>query len=154
MIQSSAYRASYSISSYVFFCNYDSFYPKESIDSFAFPHRVGITTVVVALKLLRTMEDAYREREREREKSLLRTSLLKLATTKTTALVANFDMIPSKRYHHFRDRDSFEFFTTSGCKHRRQIDLLSKLRQAVACWVENVIISDIVGENLRRDLDI
>ena len=70
MIQSSAYRASYSISSYVFFCNYDSFYPKESIDSFAFPHRVGITTVVVALKLLRTMEDAYRERERERKREI------------------------------------------------------------------------------------
>lgn len=65
----------------------------------------------------------------------------------------NFDTISSRRYHHFRDRDSFEFFTTSGCKHRRQIDLLSELRQVTSCLLyENVIISDIVGR--KRDLDI
>lgn len=84
------------ISSYVFFCNYDRFYPKESIDSFAFPHRVGITNRRCSVEIASNDGRGWGmhiEREREREKSLLRTSLLKLPTTKTTALVANRTLI-------------------------------------------------------------
>lgn len=65
IIQSAVYRTSY-ISSYVFFCNYDRFYPKESIDSFAFPHRVGITNRRCSVEIASNDGRGciYRERER------------------------------------------------------------------------------------------
>lgn len=100
------------------------------------------------------MGDAYREKERE---ITFENVITKATNDKDDCFGSkpNFDTISSRRYHHFRDRDSFEFFTTSGCKHRRQIDLLSEL-QVTSCLLyecrERVIISDIVGR--KRDLDI
>lgn len=120
---------------------------RESIDSFAFPHRVGITTVVVALKLLRTMgeDGGCISREREREITF-ENVITKVFNDKDHwfGCKPSFDTIPSfsrsrflRVFYDFRlqaspaNRFAFQV-TRSGC-------LLYECR-------EHIIISDIVGD--------